>query len=161
MVVEVVELHKNTLLVHGPHDGASVALLVAVHVARNNDEPGMETEDIEVEQIVFKHHYLKREMMLRQELMAVKFIPDRRIPILVVGFHPVAIEQNLPIWFCIGVIEGGPVGEDHSETEVEHVGLLGQSYPPPDFALTAQGRAGRNGRRDSGRHHPPHSRRCR
>ena len=90
----------------------------------------METEDIEVEQIVFKHHYLKREMMLQQELMAVKFIPDRRIPILVVGFHPVAIEQNLPIWFCIGVHERHSVGEDHSETEVEHVGLLGQSYPP-------------------------------
>ena len=130
MVVEVVELHKNTLLVHGPHDGASVALLVAVHVARNNEEPGMETEDIEVEQIVFKHHYLKLEMMLQQELMAVKFIPDPRIHILVVGFHPVAIEQNLPIWFCIGVHERHSVGEDHSETEVEHVGLLGQSYPP-------------------------------
>ena len=36
----------------------------------------METEDIEVEQIVFKHHYLKLEMMLQQELMAVTLGPD-------------------------------------------------------------------------------------
>lgn len=63
-------------------------------------------------------------------------IHDFRAVILV---GTIAIKKDLAIRLGIGVIEGGPVGEDHSETEVEHIGLLGQSFPPPRFCPDGTG----------------------